>query len=1042
VFAAPGQFTVIPRHAADHHLPSMPTRARRFALPPILVQTEGFLGVENGRACLHNRLHASTRKRERHGDNNAQPMKVLLIATDLYHNIGGGQTVYRRLVESAPGVDFFYFRQDESHDSPRPRNATAIPLSIRLKLKALGAPPYPAFRLSHLQDADRFARSVAGRQFDIVDTPDFFAFGSLLRDAFAHHRVTVGRIVLAMHGNISVSLEMAWGSAGDNVLEQRMLEREQFETADGAYAISPRYIREWQSRVNRPVHYIDPLAFVDIPDSVRFHRSIAGKKPDLYCIGRTERRKGNDLFVELVRWIDPALYGNAAHVGDELVAPWGAGTRAILFDIAEKRGAAIGYFPSHSREKLRALFQESCLVILPVRYDTLNLIALEALFAGCPVAVSSEAGVCDYLDSTHPGLPYIKLDFANFYGAVSPISELLARYDEARDELRAYLSTLDVRARRPVDMRTIYENIAASPSSAICKPRPIVSYFESGQTTLARAAGRAKRVLPIETYRAAKRLFRRRREDLLTMLRESEYFGDARYLGALTDARHVPARLKRIAQHSEYNKSRLREKLNEIYGACTNPLYRCNFWLDIARIERILGNELVAVTYELRALRLVGSDQFGVLPRVVSTLTAEGFKLEASAAEALYGAPAGRPDSVFAFLKERYADNRQKHASAYEHVDDRRRGSPKVAVIVSLYKAAAKLHGFLTTMSHQTLVRQGAVEFILVDSGSPDCEMQVIQQFWRETPISAVYARSERRETIQAAWNRGVLLSNAPYLVFLGVDETLYPEAIEALARELDKDPTVDWVMANSLVTAVDQHGVYKNDIMTYDRSQGTKDHAYLETCYLSWVGGMYRRSIHERFGFYDESFGASGDTEFKNRVLPHISVKFIPRALGLFLNYPDERTTASPRAEIEDLRAWYIHRTPGGIRYAFDDRDFEEVERLLYAALGYRKSYCNHVSSDIEYAAFLAQYLSEAGSVVGAVAPDLLELLQLLRRTEFSNRPPASVGCVSRLLTSWRCAARYQRKHRSAFNSVARPTYHILNDNRYEQHSWLWRTT
>ncbi len=156
-----------------------------------------------------------------------------------------------------------------------------------------------------------------------------------------------------------------------------------------------------------------------------------------------------------------------------------------------------------------------------------------------------------------------------------------------------------------------------------------------------------------------------------------------------------------------------------------------------------------------------------------------------------------------------------------------------------------------------------------------------------------------------------------------------------------------------------DERGVYKNDVMTYRRDGGTKDHVYLETCYLSWVGGMYRKSIHERFGYYDETFRAAGDTEFKNRILPYINVKFIPKTPGLFLNYPDDRTTASPRAEIEDLRAWYINRTPVCVRYAFENLPRQDAEKLFYAAVGYRKSYCKHISADFDYATYLAEYLS-----------------------------------------------------------------------------------
>jgi hypothetical protein len=203
----------------------------------------------------------------------------------------------------------------------------------------------------------------------------------------------------------------------------------------------------------------------------------------------------------------------------------------------------------------------------------------------------------------------------------------------------------------------------------------------------------------------------------------------------------------------------------------------------------------------------------------------------------------------------------------------------------------------------------------------------------------------------------------------------------------------------------------------------------------------MYRKSVHTRFGFYDETFRAAGDTEFKNRVLPFISVSFVPRTLGLFLNYPDDRTTASPRAEIEDTRAWYIHRTPGGIRYGFEQRSPEDVRRLLCMALGYRKSYSTRISSDVEYAKYLADYyLKEKPSRdVDAVRGDLTSLLENLRSLEWAHSPtiPRSAGLsLARMLVR---AKRLQRRHKKLFRGEANPHYGIFNDNRYEQHSWLW---
>ncbi len=262
-------------------------------------------------------------------------------------------------------------------------------------------------------------------------------------------------------------------------------------------------------------------------------------------------------------------------------------------------------------------------------------------------------------------------------------------------------------------------------------------------------------------------------------------------------------------------------------------------------------------------------------------------------------------------------------------------------------------------LNQQSLARRGELEVILVDSNSPADERGAFAAFAADNSLPIVYARSHERETIQAAWNRGIQLSRAPYLAFLGADEGLHPDALRRLAAVLDADPGVDWAMADSLVTSVDRDGVFDADVMPYDRRGYRQDLVYLETCYLSWVGGLYRRSIHDRFGWYDESFRAAGDTEFKNRIMPHIRSVRVPGMLGVFNNYPEERTTQSPRAEIEDLRSWYLWRTTAGMHYAFANRPAEDAARLFVDALSYRKSFCGHVSTDFDLAAAVAEHLA-----------------------------------------------------------------------------------
>lgn len=982
-------------------------------------------------------------------------MRILVVASDLYSAKGGGQTVYRRIIEETPECQFTYFLRGEMQGAWRPPNAQGIPLRIGRRVDTTPDAPLPRFRQHALEMANQIARSVAGQAYDVADIPDFENFGAALRTAFAHHGVSVGKIVLALHGSCSTSREMNWGTDDSHATRlslqnERTLEGEQFDAVDGVYGISPRYIGEWQQRRARPIRLLDPMHFLP--------RNIAGSaplpmpaRPSVYCVGRAERRKGNDIFVDLVRWLRRDSYSVTAHIGDEDWSHIEKGSSQILAEMAAHRGLEISRRASLSWAQLHALYRDNSILILPVRYDTLNLVALEALFSGCPVAISSKAGICDYLDAYHPGIPYLKIDLDNLYSAVGPLQDLIDRYPEHRQSLRQALATAALPSPGSLDMASIYngiveEQVADRASISQAFQAFPSAYGEGSRYFAGHAIEWARRLLAkcvsARSYAILRTAWLAPRQVLVTALNG---FGTIRLLGALRDAALVPQRLRTVARQVSKPDTSPADCLATIYDQCRSPLFRVNYYQLIAGIERRLGHELMAVAYELRILRLAGTDKFQILPRLVESLQGLGLEREAEAARAMYGNPDHAEHAVYQYLQDAHEAQRSRKDKPFEVLDDRRTRPAKVAVIVSLYKAAAKLTLFLSALAQQSLIKQESVEIILIDSGSPDCERSTVEDFLRDSALNILYARSAERETIQAAWNRGIGLATAPYLVFLGVDETLYPEALEVLADELDRHPDVDWVMANSLVTAVNGHGVLERDVMTYDRTGARKEHTYLETCYLSWVGGMYRRNIHDRFGYYDETFTAAGDTEFKNRILPGIKVKFIPRMLGLFLNYPDERTTASPRAEIEDLRAWYIHRTPAGVRYAFEHRPIEDAQWLLGTALGYRKSYCGHISSDIDYASHLADYLVKNKSPddwVRQIASELQELLQHLRRLEFAEGSPSILQTITKLVTTKQLARYTQSKHATLVESKGfSPRYDIHNDNRYEQHSWFWKS-
>jgi glycosyltransferase involved in cell wall biosynthesis len=1028
--------------------------------------------------------------------------RILILDSDLFGQVGGGQSVFRRMMEHRPQDKWFYFRREEAAGAPRPANATAIPL-----VEPLVALPHEAPEsLHHFLWVWRIARNMArsvvlacGRvDFDVVDVPDYTQLGPFIRLALAAEQCHVGSVVLSLHGTLSDAFRGGWPTGQDEgriLAELRLREHLQFRAADARYAISESYAQAWQRRIPAAVNLLDPLVITGAPAPRPASRATGA--PDLVFIGRREKWKGPDLFLDAAWGLDPASYRRLLLIGPEGPNRLRQGSEALLRAAAARRGLAerLEMPGGQDATAVRALLDGRSLLLLPSRHDTFNLTALEALCHGCPVLVSDRAGMAAWLRARVPELEWLVTGIDCSRAAAARAAEVLADYDGHRarmaealhraalvpglsglDRLHLPQGAADVQAQQ-----TAIEIVAQLSRALMDPPSGLRQTAEArlaqGRAALLSGARAVHRVVPVKpALRGAWRLLpARARAEALGLagglravlatppghsrratltgqvdaaIQRRAGFTDQGYdqIRALS---HLPPLLAELDAMPERRAEEVAAKLRRLTRAIdTHRADRVPLFREMARLERRLGNPLTAATYLLRTLRWVGADARGDLPFIARTLREHNFAQEALVAEAMFdGAPEG-PERSLDLMRGAYARNRSKPDLPLAVLDDRRDpgAAPRACVIASLYNAADKLPTLLGMLARQTLAHQGRLEVVLVDSNSPADEQGAFAAFAAAHPdLPICFARSAERETIQAAWNRGIKLARAPYLAFLGADEGLHPDALRQLAEALDADASADWAMADSIVTNVDRHGVYDNDIMVYDRTGYRQDLVYLETCYLSWVGALYRRSIHDRFGYYDEGFRAAGDTEFKNRVMPYIRSIHIPAPLGIFNNYPEERTTQHPRAEIEDLRAWYLWRSAAGMDYAFGQRAPEEAMALLRDCFGYRKSYCGHLSTDFDLAAALSEHLlrredrPEAAAIAWQEARRALALIRGFEDVPDDVRRPGS-GIPRRVwgLSQLRAAQVQGERQRERLGLAAAP-FQVFNDNRYEQHWWSW---
>lgn len=957
-------------------------------------------------------------------------MQVLILDCDLFDGGGGGQTFYRKVIADNPGVSFKYFRSSESLNQPRPGNASTVALAPETALSIQDPLFFSERHRLALRRALSFAASVEGESFDVIDLPDYNVVGPYVRDALDFHKVAYGRVVLSMHGVISESVRLDWETEDGDALDLRQLEERQYSGADYRYAISTRYAKDWIDRCGGDIELLNPLNVLE--RSMVSAPVACTKLPEILCVGRRERRKGNDIAIEIAAWIDPALHRGLRHIGSPGTMPDGRSSDDILARMANAHGVVWRSEAAMPQARLFEEYRRNTIALFPVRYDTFNLAALEAAALGVPIAVSVHAGICDYLDALAPGAPYLKIDPDRPDEAAAHIEEWLLNFHDVRLRAFDFATRLQSEIGSLNLTQTYARALSGQPNRA---PRHSLRFASSlpARDRTARNMIRqminsvrppVRRVALSIVPRGAPRASRA----ALRAFRREQSFASLKSL-AISMNRTPERSVAEIA-----------EKVALARGFDLREPGRALLWAELSRLERLRGNDLRAACYAIRTIRLSHGDRFGLLAPTMETLGAQGLSEVASILNAEYGR-SGSPGALKTLLSEREARLKQPAplvGDGFEKVFDGRPDSsrPKVSVLVSVYNAGTKLATFARLLSHQTLIQKGALEVIIVDAASPADEWANLHREGDMAIQNALFVRTRTRVTIQAAWNIALQFARGDYVTCLGVDETLYPAALEVLADRLETDRSADWAMGTSVVTEVSEAGAFVRDKSVFDRSDAHRHMTYLDTTYVSWVGALYRRNIHERFGYYDPAFQAAGDTEFKMRVLPHINVSFVDRTLGIFRDYPDARASASVRAEVEDQLAWYAHRGVTGASQLLDRASDEDLERILGWCAGRRKCYGVSPSTDVEFG-FAASAILASRPGAPPWALDLVKFYARLRDElrAYDLAEGAFLARASRadMVRRWKgYAVEYAGlRGGSAFSA--------FNDNRFEQHSWIW---
>ncbi len=207
--------------------------------------------------------------------------------------------------------------------------------------------------------------------------------------------------------------------------------------------------------------------------------------------------------------------------------------------------------------------------------------------------------------------------------------------------------------------------------------------------------------------------------------------------------------------------------------------------------------------------------------------------------------------------------------------------NPKVSAIVSVYNCEKYIEGCIKDLINQSLYKKGELEIVLVNSGSEENEEKIIKKYAEEYK-NIVYLKTEERESIYSAWNRAVKVSKGRFITNANADDRHCENALEEMLARFEKDNSLDVVYSDCYKTFVENDTYNSNTNKHRINWVNFDSDLLLFGCYLG-PQPMWKKSLHNKFGYFDSSLTVVGDYEFWLRISKQARFFHIPEPLGLY---------------------------------------------------------------------------------------------------------------------------------------------------------------
>lgn len=246
-------------------------------------------------------------------------------------------------------------------------------------------------RIQHALWSAWAVRSLRAR-VDVVEVPEWKAQGLLIR--------LLSRLPVVVHLHLTYELEQAWNgvtpSRGQRLSHR--LERLTATRATARTATSRQTTRFPDGSCLVPDREVEIVAPPIPVEEWAGCGAVTRTDPTVLFVGRLERRKAPELLLDaLARLVDEVEDLRVVFVGRAM----NTGGRSYV-DVLREQAAEHGIRceirgPTASKDEMLDLYESARVVAIPSRFETLSMVAFEALACGRPAVMTDQIGAAEWV---------------------------------------------------------------------------------------------------------------------------------------------------------------------------------------------------------------------------------------------------------------------------------------------------------------------------------------------------------------------------------------------------------------------------------------------------------------------------------------------------------------------------------------------------------------------------------------------------------------------------------------------------------------------